>query len=423
MHRRSFFLKLPLAAALSESFLSSARAERSGGDYFPPADEQGGWRAALDRDSASKKAGMDTAALDAAFEYTKQTSRFGGLLVARRGYLVYEKYFGRATRETTPNLYSIGKAFTSASMGILMEQKPAFFPDGLSQKVFTKKYLPAAFPLDDERKSRIELGQLLTMTSGMADEFARQGIVNGRDVKIEGLRPVDRKLGQDESAVRTPLWTDPGAGYCYCTQGVHVISMLVRQGAGMEMEQYIERQIASPLGFGGWGYAHKGLGGEHLPHTPGGFGIALRATDALRFAYLLLKNGRWNNRQVIPAAYLNFARKPSPFNPHAPFSFQFEVNQDGHVAGAPQDTFFKSGAGGHCVYAVPSLDLAVYKMSSLGDTGPDTYDLGFSRKKAQGDSSRDNWKPHTPDQFHDGPIEGDAGTRRTLEMVVAAIRD
>ena len=43
------------------------------------------------------------------------------------------------------------------------------------------------------------------------------------------------------------------------------------------------------------------------------------------------------------------------FNPHSPFSLQFEVNKDGHVPGAPPDTFLKSGAGGFCLYVVPSL--------------------------------------------------------------------
>ena len=37
-------------------------------------------------------------------------------------------------------------------------------------------------------------------------------------------------------------------------------------------------------------------------------------------------------------------------------------NADGHVAGAPKDAFWKSGAGGFCLYVVPSLDLVIYKL-------------------------------------------------------------
>lgn len=374
--------------------------------------------------SIRQTAGMDLAGLDRAFEYTKTTSRFGGLLVARHGYLVYEKYFGRASREVTPNMASCGKMFTSVCLGIAMAEHPAAFPDGLAQKVFTKQYLPEAFPLSDPRKADIELGHLLTMTSGMADSNGNQGIVHGDDVKIEGLPPTDPTLGQDQIALRTAMWTNPGGGYCYSSQGVHVASILLRHLVGMEMEEYIRQKIATPLQFGGWGYDMQRADGKRLDHTPGGGGIALRATDALRFAYLLLRNGRWGNAQVAPSEYLAQAQRPSPFNPHSPFSLQFEVNQDRHVAGAPPDTFFKSGAGGFCIYAVPSLDLAVYKMSCVGLPDASHYDLGFSGNSGGNtDASRDNWKPHPFDQFHDGPINGDAGTRRTLEMVIAAVRE
>ena len=37
------------------------------------------------------------------------------------------------------------------------------------------------------------------------------------------------------------------------------------------------------------------------------------------------------------------------------------------------------------------------------------------------DHSRDNWKPVPHTQFDDGPIGGDDGVRRLLEMVVAAV--
>ncbi len=365
---------------------------------------------------------MDSGALDQAFAYTKTTSRFGGLLVARQGFLVYEKYFGRASRDTTPNMASCGKMFTSVCMGMLLKQHPSALPDGLSQKVFTREYLPEAFPLSDPRKAEIRLGNLLTMTSGMCDGGGSLGIMHGEDVKIESLPPVDPTLGQDQRALRTAMWTSPGAGYCYSTQGVHVASIVLRRLAGMELEENIRQHIAGPLQFGGWGYAMQRADGTKLPHTPGGAGIALRATDALRFGYLLLKEGRWAGREIIPAEYLALCRKPSPFNPHSPFSLQFEVNQDRHVAGAPEDAFFKSGAGGFCIYAVPSLDLTIYKMSCIGYPEASQYDLGFGKKSGEGDASRDGWEPHPFDQFHDGPVDGDTGTRKTLEMVVAAVR-
>ena len=103
-----------------------------------------------------------------------------------------------------------------------------------------------------------------------------------------------------------------------------------------------------------------------------------------------------------------------------PFSLQFEVNTDGHVAGAPRDAFFKSGAGGFGLYVIPSLDMVIYKMSSLDQETYDPAATGLPLTYTP-DTSRDAWKPHPFNQFVDGPISGDVGVRRTLEMVVAGV--
>jgi hypothetical protein len=59
-------------------------------------------------------------------------------------------------------------------------------------------------------------------------------------------------------------------------------------------------------------------------------------------------------------------------------------------------------------------------MSSLH---PDTYDPAATGLPLtySPDTSRDDWTPHPFNQFVDGPIDGDAGVRRTLEMTVASV--
>ena len=70
-------------------------------DYFPPPDSQGGWRTLKDAAAIRKLAGLDLPKLDQAFDFTQRCSQNGGLLVVRHGYLVFEKYFGRAHRNAT----------------------------------------------------------------------------------------------------------------------------------------------------------------------------------------------------------------------------------------------------------------------------------------------------------------------------------
>ena len=119
-------------------------------DYFPPPDSAGGWRVLKDAAEVRKLGGMDLTRLDQAFEFEKETSQHGGLVVIRHGYLVYEKYFGNGNREAHPDMASIGKAFTSISCGIMLKEKHDQIPDGLETKVFTEKYLPEAFPLSGQ---------------------------------------------------------------------------------------------------------------------------------------------------------------------------------------------------------------------------------------------------------------------------------
>lgn len=379
-------------------------------DYFPPPDKDGGWR--------KGSAGVDIGRMDQAFEFEKETSQHGGLLVVRHGYLVYEKYFGKGNREAHPDMASIGKAFTSVSCGIMLKEKHDQIPDGLDTHVFTEKYLPEAFPLSDPAKAGIKLGQLLSMSSGMHGEGGNPGIVDGVDHKLEPMPPPSSPQDQDLNALRVPMWTKPGEGYSYSSASAHVASIVLRHLVGMEMQQYIEEKLAGPMGFGSWGYAlHRN--GTTLPHTPGGGSIALRATDALRLPYLMLHHGKWGDRQLVPAEYAAMCGKPSPYNPHSPMGLMFEVNADGHVFGAPRDAYFKSGAGGSGIYIVPSLDLVVYKMA--GNDAQFNPDLTGLPVTYEVDHSRDAWKPLPHDQFHDGPVGGDDGVRRLLEMVVAAV--
>jgi CubicO group peptidase (beta-lactamase class C family) len=397
---------------------------------YPVPDAEGGWPTIANPADVRRNTGIDVGRLDQAFAYTKTTSQHGGLLVVRNGHLVYEKYFGRGNREANPNMFSIAKMFTSVACGIMLSEHHDRFPEGLNQAVFTEQYLPEAFPLDDPAMREIRLGNLLTMTSGIQAAHPSvpgsplpaghlTAIVKGENVDLPFWFSPNAPRDQDGSALHgIKMWTRPGQGYLY-SRDPHVASIVLRHAVGMELQAYIEQKLATPMGWGRWGYATH-LASGTLPHTPGEAGIALRATDALRFGYLLLANGRWNNQQLIPAEYIDLCRRPSPFNPHSPFSLMFEANADGHVAGAPRDAFFKSGAGGFAIYVVPSLDLVVYKMSSVNN---DTYspDVTGLPLRYDPDRSRDNWKPHPFNQFVDGPINGDAGVRRTLEMVVAAV--
>jgi len=394
--------------------------EGQAAEYFPPPDSAGGWRTATNAMLVRKRAGMDLLKLERAWDFTQRCTQNGGLLVVRHGYLVFEKYVGRASRNVNPDMASTGKAYTSIACGIMLREFHDKIPDGLETKVFTEKFLPEAIPLDDPRRADITLGQLLCMTGGYNGEGgAPTAVVMGKAF------PLTAKPGQDirdldGSSLRCAMWTNAGGGYSYSSPEPHIASMVLRRVVGTELQDYIDARLAKPMGWGAWGYClHRG--DFTMPHANGAGSIAVHATDALRFGYCLLHRGEWNGRQLVPPEYVALCNQPSPYNPHTPFSLQFEHNSDGHVAGATRDAFWKSGAGGFGLLIVPSLDLVIYKMG--GNNGQYDPALTGLPQPTGIDHSRDNWQPVPRSPFHGGSMGGDDGLRRVLEMVCAAVCD
>ena len=139
MHTPSLLRTIAVAFSLT-AFVHAA-------DYFPPPDSKGGWRTLTDAKDIRTKAGLDLLRLEDACKICEHTTPNGGLLVVRHGWLVFEKYFGRASRNANPDMASTGKAYTSIACGIMLKEFHDKIPHGLDTKVFTEKYLPEAFPL------------------------------------------------------------------------------------------------------------------------------------------------------------------------------------------------------------------------------------------------------------------------------------
>src|SRR5438477_1210247 len=213
---------LPLRILFLLLFTTSAASQA--GEYFPPPDSERGCRTLKEGAEILKLACMKPSRLDQALDFTQRCTQNGGLLVVRHGYLVYERYFGRAHRNANPDMASTGKAYTSIACGIMLQEYRDKIPNGLDQKVFTEKYLPEAFPLDDPRKADITLGQLLCMSAGYHGEGSSPGMVKGQVVPLQPVPGQDiRNL--DQSSLKTVLWTDPGAGYSYSSPSPHIASI------------------------------------------------------------------------------------------------------------------------------------------------------------------------------------------------------
>jgi CubicO group peptidase (beta-lactamase class C family) len=389
-------------------------------DYYPPPDSKGGWRTLSTPDEIRQKAGLSVARLEKAYQVCERGTQNGGLLVVRHGYLVFERYFGRASRNANPDMASTGKAYTSIACGIMLEEFKDRFPLGLDTRVFTEQFLPQAFPLDDPRKASISLGQLLCMTAGYWGEGqSPSGWVHGQPQPLKPV-PGQNIRDLDNSSIRVPLWTDPGAGFSYSSPAPHIASVVLRNVTGMDLQEFIRTRLGDPMGWESWGYCLN-RGDFKMPHANGAGSIAVHATDALRFGYCLARGGRWEGRQLVPASYIRLCQEASKYNPHTPYVLQFENNADGHVLAAPKDAFFKSGAGGFGLFVVPSLDLVIYKLGGK-DAQYEPALTGLPQPPFQ-NASREAWQPITKTHYNEGSLAGDDGLRRVLELVCNAVMD
>jgi len=420
-------IPLLLAAPIPAQHQTKAQAQTTvattGKAYFPPPDEQGGWRTLSGADDIRRTVGLDSRKFDEAFQLIQGNTKNGGLLIVRHGWLVFERYFGNGHREATANLASCGKSFTSIAAGMLMAEHPELFPAGLDQKIFTPRYMPPdVFPLTDPRKSEIKLGQLLAMTGGIRGN--NPVLVHGKESRIDPAGPdgwiakietvasgkEDKELNGTRYSTTT-LWCDPGEGYSYASSSVHLASMMVRHVSGQELQAYLDQWLAKPLGWGRWGYGYKSH--PEITHTPGSGGIVVRPTDMLRFGYLLLHEGNWNGQQLVPVEYIRHCRRKSPYNPHSPYSLQFNVNTDGGYPELPRDAYWKSGSGGHVIYVVPSLDLVVWKLGGRDEQyAPSNTGLATHPDAARNAQLREGWKKTE---------ETTATLRKVLQLVVASI--
>jgi CubicO group peptidase (beta-lactamase class C family) len=387
-------------------------------DYFPPPDSEGGWREAKTAQEVREHAGMDLPKLETAYTLTERSTAHGGLVVVRRGWLCFERYLGRASRNSNPDMASTDKAFCSIACGMMLHEFKDKIPEGLDTKVFNPTYLPQAMPFNDPRKADITLGQLLCMTAGYWGEGQTPtGYVKGNPLP-KPLKPVPEQniKDLDASSLNVPLWTDPGAGYSYSSPSPHIASIVLRNVTGMELKDFIHERLAKPQGWGAWDYClHRG--DFVMPHANGAGSTALHATDVMRFGWCLVRDGKWKEQQLVPMDYIRKCQSWLPYNPHTPFSLEWEHYADGHVAGAPKDAFWKSGAGGFCLYVVPSLDLVIYKLG--GKTGQ--YDPTLTRiPQLEADKSRDDWQPFPGSAFME--VSGASSLNRVMEMVCAAVR-
>ena len=159
----------------------------------------------------------------------------------------------------------------------------------------------------DPRKSQVTIRQLLNQTDG-----------------IEGASRLQRASIRDRNAmaIRLPAVAEPGSAFIYGPSHLQIFSELLRRKLrGRSAIGYFEGHVSSRLGLGRLNYK-KDARGNPLPAT----GFELTAREWARLGELVLGQGSYHGRQIVPAALLREAFAGSQANPS--YGLTFWLNQE-----------------------------------------------------------------------------------------------
>ena len=247
--------------------------------------------------AAPNQQGINSGALAGAITYAK-ANRSSALIVWHDGRVAAEWHGAGSSAETPLVSKSLSKPLTAIAVGRAIRLG---FIQSLDQPIAT--WLPE---LRGTQKGRILLRHLLDMRSGMLD----QGFSTDPD------HPLNRcYLGTDHGRCIIedyPMLAEPGTRYGYANAPSDLVALVLERATGQRFADFVGRTILQPLG---------AQGGTIWVNRPGGLAHSgccayLPADSWLRMAILLLDDGKWHGRRLLPVGYVAAMRQGTAQNPN-----------------------------------------------------------------------------------------------------------
>ncbi len=341
-HKNSFLLlTIVILILISLVGCNPSKEELEAVDYTPlPGDD---WKV-----STPAKQGLDPMLVAELYHNAVQLETLYSLLIIKNGYLVAEDYFNDGSVDQKDRLQSVTKSFTSALVGIALEQGCL---SNVDQKMLD--FFPEIVDkITDPRKNQITVRNLLEMRAGYPREEDDQALWDGL---LSGRYP---PLIED-----FPLVSEPGTRFHYSNLTSNWLGIIVDRSCGMNLKSYAEEHLFSPLDVmpGEWGQDAEG-------HNNGCGDLHLSARDAAKFGLLYLNDGIYEGNQVLPTDWVEdslqtysvneaFVKRVGDFHDIG-YGYQWWSANAGdyHVN-------FAWGHGGQLIVLVDELDMVIVTTS------------------------------------------------------------
>jgi CubicO group peptidase (beta-lactamase class C family) len=292
------------------------------------------------------------------------------VLVARAGRLVLERYdagvddaWGRPLGEirfnadTLHDLRSVTKSLVGLLYGIARERGLVAPPEAPLLAQFPEHSDLAA----DPQRARLTVDHALTMTLGI--EWNEQiPYTDAANSEVAMERAPDRI----RFILERPVTGEPGSRWTYCGGATALIGALIAKGAGMPLESFAHENLFAPLGIPAfeWSAGRDGV-------ASAASGLRLRPRDLLRIGELMLAQGWWGDRQIVPREWIARVTEPViPTGDGLDYGRHWFLGEAMVPAAPerPQPWIGAFGNGGQRLWIMPSMNLCAVILAGNYDT-------------------------------------------------------
>lgn len=289
-----------------------------------------GWRT-----SVPEAQGVDSEQLAQVVDLVRERGlAVDSLLIVRHGYVVLDAYFYPYSPGRLHDLASVTKSVTATLAAIAIE---AGLIGGFDTPVAT--LLPEAAS-GDARKARITIRDLLSMSSGLQCGYAPG--------EAE-LRAMLDAPDWSRFVLDLPMATEPGRAFAYCSGNSHLLSALISRRAGTSALEFARARLFAPLGIRDavWPVDPQGL-------NRGWGDLRLHPRDLAKLGFLYLHRGRWEDRQIVSADWVERATRAQRRVP----AYDADYGLGWWVLKPPYAGLYEArGRGGQFVTVVPAGDV------------------------------------------------------------------
>ncbi len=258
------------------------------------------------------------------------------ITVVRNGFVVLDAYFYPFAPNTRHDIASATKSVVSMLAGLATERGSLRAPE---------QTLLSALPLEDAKgvsdgAEKITLGDLLSMRSGFDCGFKRG------EPELTAMRGTPDWVAY---ALRLPMIAEPGVRFGYCSPNFHLLSAAISSSTGVSALEFARRNLFEPLGITDvyWPADAHGV-------TRGWGDLQLRPHDMAKLGLLMLRDGQWEGRQILPKAWVDRSvRSHSPANDSNDYGLAWWMPH------AIPGLFEAVGRGGQRISVLPDKNVVV----------------------------------------------------------------